>query len=292
MEGFRERLRQRQLTVGSYLCVGFDPVIEKMPASIKEAHESDAEALYAWMVRIAKATLPFASMAKASYGCWAAIENGTDALKMFIEYLHERWPNIPILDDCKCGDTLRSQRQNRIAHFERLGVDGVTYNPYMGPDTLLGLIETDHPERALVGLGRASNPGAWIVQDARMQDRRAFWEHIVQQVHEWSAIFGVLKNAGVTMGAAHNDPEHNGAVYARHLSLVKRLYGDALWLLILGIGEQGGLIEETARVIRPEPGNCAFNVSSAINFASSGSDFAEAAGAMAKKYRDDFNRCT
>ena len=278
MQGFRSRLAARQKAVNSLVCVGLDPLMERTPQEwLCRGSISDAAKL--WMTRVVDATAPFASMFKPQRAHWEAIFDGERALAAVISYIKTQYPEIPVFLDCKRGDIDRTQQQYRHTHFELDGADGMNYNPYMGRGTLENLIDRDHLERALVGLGRTSNQDAWEIQDLMLQTGRRLWEDMVERILDWSSDLGVLANAGVVMGAAHKDPNNPLAIYSQHLRRAKEIHKGALWTLIPGIGTQGGFIKETVEAAFVGPGWIAINSSSGIIFAD------DPAGA-AEKLRD------
>lgn len=291
---FREMLTSRQERVNSLLCVGLDPLVEKVPHFVWLKCQTVEDAFSTWMIEIVDATAEFASMFKPQRAHWEAIPNGERALRRVVQHIHLRYPDIPVFLDCKRGDIDRTQRQYREAHFTLDYADGMNYNGYMGKSTLSSLIDGNHTGRALVGLGRTSNPEAWEIQDRIVHDPYIpdlrIWELMVRKIHEWSKDFGVLENAGVVMGAAHKHPNDPGKIYSEHLASARKLVGNSLWFLIPGIGKQGGAIEETMKASYLGPGSIAINSSSEINFADDGYNFAEASGIVAKRTRDEINR--
>jgi len=282
--GFREMLTARQQAVNSLLCVGLDPLPGKVPSHIDLGNIGDE--FRAWMCAIVDATAPYACMFKPQSAHWEAIPGGRVALQQTIAHIHTQYPEIPVFLDVKRGDIGRTQQRYREAHLELDGADGINYNAYMGRDCLTNLINTSHMGRALVGLGRTSNPAAWQIQDSPMADGRMLWEHVSRCILRWSNETGVIKDAGLVMGAAHKDPDNPNKIYSWHLSRARQITGDGLWYLIPGIGTQGGFVEETIETSLQGPGSIAINSSSGINFASIGRDFADAAGDKAAGLRD------
>jgi orotidine-5'-phosphate decarboxylase len=282
MQGFRERLKARQESANSLVCVGLDPLIEKLPAEYRGLDKGNAIRL--WMSDVVNATAKYASMFKPQRAHWEAVRGGAEALSSVVEYIRTHYPDIPIFLDCKRGDIDRTQKQYSYAHFELDGVDGMNYNGYMGKDTLRSLVDPRWPGRALVGLGRTSNPEAWEVQDRLLTDGRLVWEAMVQDILNWSTEFGVLENAGVVMGAAHADNRigRRGMIYSEHLARARTNVGNKLWFLIPGIGTQGGFIEETVLAAYTGSGSIAINSSSGIIFS-------EDPAAEARKLRDQIN---
>lgn len=286
---FRQLLTTRQLQIDSLVCVGLDPLEEKIPKVVLEASTSVGAATLLWMWDIVNATAPYASMFKAQSAHWEAIPGGIDALRILVSHIHLHHPEIPVFKDVKRGDIDRTQTQYRDAHFILDGVDGLNYNSYMGEDTLKALINLKFPGRALVGLGRTSNPKAWRIQDQMLTNGMRVWEDMVSCILEWSTTFGVLEDAGVVMGAAHKDPNGTEAICSEHLRRAREITGNKLWYLLPGIGTQGGYVEQTIEACFEGPGSVAVNNSSAINFASSGPDYAFAAARAAKDLRDQIH---
>lgn len=286
MKGFRARLTERQKIANTLVCVGLDPVIEKMPEDIRASSPTDSAALVPWYTKIVDETAPFASMFKPQHAHWEAVEDGGGlaALRAVIAHIRTHHPDIPIFMDCKRGDIGRTQTQYGIAHFDLEGVDGMNYNGYMGRDTLEALVDEDHPERSLVGLGRTSNPAAWEMQDIYVNEQLRYWEYMVQCLHRWSRELGVLENAGVVMGAAHKDPANEDKIYSEHLARAREIVGNDMWLLIPGIGTQGGFVEQTIQACYTGPGSVAINSSSGLNFPEDGD-----CGGATRDLRDQLN---
>lgn len=286
--GFREKLAKRQKKVNSLVCVGLDPLPEKLPKRCEEECDGyDASAIAFWMARIVDATAPFASMFKPQRAHYEALEDGRKILQFVVNHIHSKYPDIPVFLDCKRGDIGRTQQRYRIAHFEIDGVDGMNFSPYMGKDCMEHLVDKSKLGRAIVGLCYTSNSSAREMQDVRiLKDRRYYWEFVAERILKWSKELGVVEDAGLVMAAAHEHPKGSGNVFSWHLSRVREIVGDKLWFLIPGIGTQGGFIGETVKTAYAGPGTIAINSSSGINFASQSDDFAEAAAGKAEELRD------
>lgn len=289
MAGFREMLAKRQREARTLVCVGLDPLPEKLPGCLRKHPDAFNNDLEDWMFEVAKATAPFASMFKPQSAHWEAMEYGADALLGLSERLHEAFPGIPVFLDCKRGDIARTQQRYRDAHLGLQGFDGMNFNPYMGKDCMAALVDPKNPGKALVGLGYTSNPDAREIQDVLLADGRRLWEFIADRTLTWAEELGVVADAGLVMAAAFENPKGSGRVYSEHLTRCRQIVGDRLWLLIPGIGAQQGFVEETVRAAYCGPGSIAINSSSGIIFASSGEDFAKAAADKAKELRDQIN---
>lgn len=288
MAGFREMLAKRQKEAGTLVCVGLDPLPEKLP-KFYSGIPCLATAVERWMTDVAISTVPCASMFKPQSAHWEAIPGGVDALHGVVATLRSMFPDIPVFLDCKRGDIARTQQRYRDAHLGLQGFDGMNFSPYMGRDCMAALVDKKNPGKALVGLCYTSNPDAREIQDAELADGRRLWEFIADRTLAWARELGVVEDAGLVMAAAYEEPKGSGNVYSEHLMRCRQIVGNELWFLIPGIGTQGGFITETVRTAYCGPGTMAINSSSDIIFASSGDDFVEAAAKKAKELRNSIN---
>ena len=286
MEGFREKLARRQKRTNSLVCVGLDPVFEKKPAC--------ASSITDWMCRIVDETAENASMFKPNVAHWESIPCGVGiaGLKTVIYYIHNKFPDIPVFLDCKRGDIARTQEQYRKACFDVIGADGMNFSPYMGRDCMAALVDKENLGRALVGLCYTSNFDARDIQDLLIGGSAhpmKLWEYVAYSTLRWAEELGVTENAGLVMAAAYENPKGSGKIYSEHLTRCRNIVGNSLWFLIPGIGTQGGYIAETVKAAYRGPGSIAINSSSEIVFASSGEDYAQAAGQKTRELRDKIN---
>ena len=281
---FRETLRRRQEKTKSLLCVGLDPKLEKLPEHLRKQFPADiANPILFWMIGIVDKTAPFTCMYKINIAHWEAIPHGIEAMKILIAYIKKNYPDIVVFGDVKRGDIDRTQRCYGIACFDIYGFQGMNFNPYMGKDCMKSLIDPDHLGRAIVGLCYTSNIDAREMQDVVLKDGRKYWEFVAEKQLAWADELGITENAGLVMAAAYEFPKKSGEVYSEHLSMCREIVGSKLWFLIPGVGTQGGFIKQTVKAAYAGPGSMVINSSSDIIFASSGEDFAEAAGEKAKK---------
>lgn len=281
LNGFREMLKARQEKVNTLLCVGLDPLPEKVPDCIRG--DSLWERVATQMKEIVDATANHACMFKPQKAHYEAIPEGQKALRAIIDHIHNKYPDIPVFLDCKRGDIDRTQQRYRVAHFEVDGVDGMNFNPYMGKDCMQQLVDKNNLGRALVGLCYTSNKSARQVQDVKLADGRLYWEFIAETTMQWAEELDVTENAGLVMAAAYEVEKGSSLIFSWHLSRGRIIVGNKLWFLIPGIGTQGGFVEETIRTSYKGFGSIAINSSSGITSASMGPDFAEAADLEAQK---------
>ncbi len=286
-KGFRQRLAERQKKVNSLVCVGLDPLESKIPEFIKGRQPWSR--ILIQIREIIDATAGYACMFKPQSAHYEAVPGGRQALQSIVDYIHTTYPDIPVFLDCKRGDIGRTQQQYGIAHFEIDGVDGMNFSPYMGRDCMEYLVNEDHPERAIVGLCYTSNESARQVQDVKLADGRCYWEFMAETTLGWAKELGVIENAGLVMAAAYEWPKKSGNIFYAHLYRCREIVGDEMWLLIPGIGTQGGFVAETVRAAYSGPGTIVINSSSGITFASLDKDFSEVSGKKAKDLRDQIN---
>lgn len=287
-QGFRQKLTARQAKTGSMVCVGLDPLPEKIPSHLvsgtSELHIGPD--VVAWMTAVVDTTAPYASMFKPQRAYWEAIPNGEWALRAVVNHIKKNYPDIVVFLDCKRGDIGRTQERYREAHFGIDKADGVNFSPYMGKDCMEYFFDKDHPGRALVGLCYTSNPSSRAVQDIKLADGRFYWEFIAQEVLGWAEELGVTADAGLVMAAAYETPKGSGKIFSEHLSRCREIIEDKLWFLIPGIGTQGGAPAQTVQGAFAGWGSIAVNSSSEIINASKERDFAQAAGNKARELRD------
>jgi orotidine-5'-phosphate decarboxylase len=290
---FREMLTKRQQKVNSLVCVGLDPLPERLPDCVAESRtNSTAEKVMFWMRNIVDATAPFVSMFKPQRAHWEAMIEGEKALGSLIHHIQIKHPDIPVFLDCKRGDIDRTQERYRIAHFDLDGADGINFSPYMGKSCMAGLVDKEHLGRALVGLCYTSNPSAREVQDVLVEYvgvQMPYWQFIARRTLQWACELEIVENAGLVMAAAYESPKGSGNIYSEHLTICRQLVGKRLWFLIPGIGTQGGFIKETVKASYAGPGSIAINSSSEIIFAGSGEYYATDAAKKAEELRDAIN---
>lgn len=283
---FRAMLRARQEKIKSLVCTGLDPLVEKMPPHLKTdapycAHLATDVAI--WMMRTVDGTSPYTSMYKLQRASWEAIPGGVIAMQMVISYIKIYYSDIPVFVDCKRGDIGRTQQQYKIAVIDIDGADGMNFSPYMGKDCMEFLSDGGMSIQSLVGLCYTSNPASREMQDVLLTDGRKYWEFVAMTTLRWAEELHIAQNSGLVMAAAYEFPKKSGQVYSEHLSRCRELVGDKLWFLVPGVGTQGGYIKETVKAGFIGWGSMAINSSSDIIFASSGEDFAEAAGEKARQ---------
>lgn len=278
---FLDKLAEAQRRNRSWLCLGLDPVLAKMPLPL---HKED-DPLLPFNKAMIDATADLVCAYKPNLAFYLAEgAAGMIALERTIAYIPDP---IPIILDGKFGDI--GATAEMIAHgaFEAWGVDAVTVNPYVGEDGVAPFLQRS--EKAAFVLARTSNPGATDFQTRYLslphQGGGPGWggepvmlaDLVVQRALAWDAKYP--GTCGLVVGATA--PEA--------LARLRELAPD-LPFLIPGIGAQGGDLAASVRYGPTRSGiGPIINASRAILFASSRVDYVEAARAAAQQLRDQIN---
>ena len=265
---FMQALKDRWSSSHSLVCVGLDPE----PAKFPQRFAGDPDAVFDFCSAIADATAEFACAFKPQVAHFAALR-AEDALERLIAHLHATHPGIPVILDAKRGDIGSTAQHYASEAFDRFAADAVTANPYLGRDSVQPFL--DHADRGVVILCRTSNPGAGDLQDLVI-DGRPLYQRVAEIVaRDWNG----HGNCGLVVGAT----------WPEQLREVRAIVGD-MPILVPGVGAQGGDVEAVVRNAKSADGTGLLVSSSrAILYASSGADFADAAGRAARALRDTIN---
>lgn len=266
---FLEQLREAQKQNNSLLCVGLDPLPQRLPAGV---------GLLDFCMKIVEATADIACAYKPQIAYFAA-QRAESELEKLITAIRLIAPNIPIILDAKRGDIGSTAEQYALEAFERYGADAVTLSPFMGYDSIEPYLH--YPDKGAFLLCRTSNAGGADLQNHRLADvdgQPSVFEHIARLAQGPWNTNGQL---GLVVGATW--PEEIARV---------RAIAPRLPLLIPGIGTQGGDPEAAVRAGWRPGGPIIVNSSRAILYASSGADFADAARTVAERARDRLNEAS
>lgn len=266
---FKQKMLAAQEKNSSWLCVGLDPVMARLPDAVR----SSRSPLLAFGRAIVESTCDVACAYKPNLGFWLA--EGAAGLEALQQLIDEIPDHLPIILDGKFNDVGHTAEAYARAAFETLGVDAVTVNPYLGLDTLRPFLEAE--ERGVFLLARTSNPSAPHLQDLDVGGQ-LLYQQVARLATSWDHTLS--GSCGLVVGAT----------YPQELSLVREIAPN-LPFLIPGIGAQGGDLAE-AVVHGPTAGGLGpvINSSRGILYASSGPDFEEAARKAALETRERINR--
>ena len=265
---FNQQLQSAWASQGSMLCVGFDPDPKRLPLSL----QGKPEGIFEFCREIADATADLVCSFKPQFAYFAS-QRAEAQLEKLIQYLKDKYPHIPVILDSKRGDIGSTADHYALEAFERYGADAVTVSPYMGFDTIEPYLK--HAGKGVIVLCRTSNPGGSDLQFLNVTSGEPLYLHVAKLASQkWNSSGQISLVVGAT--------------FPEEIAKVRAIVGD-MPLLIPGIGAQGGDIDTTVKAasINGAPGTgMIINSSRAILYASSGSDFAQAARAVAQSTRD------
>ncbi len=263
---FNDRLSAICRERGSRVCIGLDPVWDRLPDTVK-SHE---DPVFAFNRSIVDATIDIAAVYKPNLAFYEALGlSGWSSLKKTIEYIGGR---AIVLGDAKRGDIDNTAKAYAQAMFDALGVDACTISVYPGLDAAQPFL--DRPDRGVFVLCRTSNGSAPMIQDLQVNGR-PLYEHVARMSLNWNA----NRNCGLVVGAT----------YPRELAEIRAI-AKHLPFLIPGIGAQGGDLE--ASVSAAGSGPFIINSSRSIIYADAGPRFADAARSAATALRDQIELLT
>ena len=260
----RQELVEQIRIKKSFLCVGLDTDISKIPAHLLE----NDDPIFEFNKAIIDATKDFCVAYKpniAFYECHGP--KGWESLKKTLDYIPK---NIFTVADAKRGDIGNTSTYYAKTYFEYLDCDSVTVAPYMGEDSVTPFLEFENKWVILLAL--TSNKGALDFQF--MTDTKG--EQLYKKVLRKSAKWGTAENMMYVVGATR----------AEGIGEVRKLVPDHFFL-VPGVGAQGGSLEDVAEYGWNKDWGLLVNSSRGILYASNGSDFAEKAGIEAKKLQED-----
>lgn len=253
----------------SFLCVGLDSDPLKLPAHIAQ----DSDGVLAFNKAIIDATAPYAVAYKPNAAFYEAMgSKGIEALEATVAYLQNHYPECMVILDAKRGDIGNTSGLYARAAFEQMGVDAITVAPYMGIDSVEPFL--GYPEKWVVLLALTSNSGSSDFQQLDLIEGGKLYERVLRTSQKWATKESMMYVVGATR--------------AEFLEDVRKIVPDH-FLLVPGVGAQGGSLEEVSKYgMTPECG-LLVNSSRGIIFTSQGEDFAEVAGAKARELQEEMS---
>ena len=269
---FSELIAHAARARDSLVCVGLDPNLARIPASIVAGRSASA-AIVEFNKRIIDATAPYAAAFKPQLAMY--MEYGPAGYEALLETKASIPDEIPVILDCKIGDIASTMEPYARAYLDDAGFDAITVNPYLGSEGLMPVL--DRPGKGVFLLCKTSNPGSGEIQNLELANGRPLFVEIAAKVVEWNAA------AAASLGLVV------GATYPTELAQVRRVAPDLL-ILMPGIGSQAGdLAGGLAAGLDANGAGLLINSSRSIIYASSGNDFATAAAQATRTLRDRIN---
>ncbi len=260
----RDELFQAILRKRSFLCIGLDPDPDRLPPHLLQ----DDDPFFAFNRALIDATHDLCVAYKPNLAFYEARgAAGWQALEKTIRYIRSKGDHL-VIADAKRGDIGNTARHYARAFFQTLGADALTVAPYMGRDSVLPFLE--FPGKWVVLLALTSNPGSADFQLLPTEGSAPLFERVLRTAATW----GDPDHLMFVVGATH--PEH----FARIRALVPEHF-----LLVPGIGAQGGDLEAVCRHGFNDRCGLLVNVSRSILYASPNEDFPEAARRRARQFQ-------
>jgi orotidine-5'-phosphate decarboxylase len=251
----------------SYLCVGLDTDIHKLPPQFSK----NAQGVIAFNKAIIDATLPYCVSYKLNTAFYEAMGiAGWEALQETIAYIPSTHFTIA---DAKRGDIGNTSTQYAKTFFETYGFDAVTVAPYMGEDSVKPFLE--YTDKVTIVLALTSNNGAIDFQKQALASGQYLYQNVLNTVAQWGTTQNLMFVVGATqaidlVGIRQIIPEH--------------------FLLVPGIGFQGGSLDQVSKYGLNKNGGLLVNASRAIIYAGENEQFAIEAAAIAEQYQQEMQQ--
>lgn len=264
----REQLFEQIKQKRSFLCVGLDSDILKIPAHLKET----SDPIFAFNKEIVDATQDLCVAYKPNLAFYESLGvNGWESLEKTVRYIRVKYPEQFIIADAKRGDIGNTSNLYARAFFDRMDFDAVTVAPYMGEDSVKPFMT--YLDKWVILLALTSNKGAFDFQFLKNEETGdLLFESVLKTSQHW--------------GNTDNMMYVVGATKAEKLENIRQLVPDH-FLLVPGVGAQGGSLEEVAKYGMNDQCGLLVNSSRAIIYASSDTDFAEKARNAAMEVQVD-----
>ena len=263
----RQQLINEIFSKKTFLCVGLDTDINKIPEHLKKAEDP----IFAFNKAIIDATAPYCVAYKpnlAFYECYGL--KGMVAFEKTIKYLKENHPNHFIIADAKRGDIGNTSKMYAQTFFEEYNLDSVTVAPYMGEDSVKPFLEYDGKWVILLAL--TSNKGSHDFQLTEDQQGERLFEKVLKKSQEWGTTENLMYVVGATQGKMFED--------------IRRIAPNH-FLLVPGVGAQGGSLQEVCKYGMTKDCGLLVNSSRGIIYAGNDKDFAEMAAQKAKELQQE-----
>lgn len=252
----------------SFLCVGLDTDITKIPSILL----NEEDPIFEFNKRIIDATIQYAVAYKPNTAFYEAHGvAGWKSLEKTINYLNLVYEEAFIIADAKRGDIGNTSKMYARAFFEQFDCDAITVAPYMGSDSVIPFL--DFKSKWVILLALTSNDSSKDFQLANIEGTN---QNLFETVLEKSKQWGTKDNLMYVVGATKAD----------YFKEIRKIIPDN-FLLVPGVGAQGGSLQEVAEFGMNNACGLLVNASRSIIYASNSSDFEKAAGQKAKEMQTE-----
>jgi orotidine-5'-phosphate decarboxylase len=231
---FLEKLKKIISKNQSLVCVGLDSDINEISRRIGNNNRFNQ---FSFNKYIIDSTFDLVCSYKLNSAFYEAIGyEGVKWLKLTLDYLKAKHPDIPVIIDAKRGDIANTNSQYAKFIFDYLGADAVTVNPYLGEEALTPFLEKK--DKGIIILARTSNPGAKEIQDLKLAKKIVYKGVRIERLYQYIAYLVVKK-----WNKNKNCLLVVGATYPRQLGIIRQIVGNDFWILVPGVGSQKGDLE-------------------------------------------------
>lgn len=250
----------------SFLCVGLDTDIKKIPAHLLK----EEDPIFAFNKAIIDATADLCIAYKPNLAFYESLGvKGWIAFEKTVNYIKENYPDQFVIADAKRGDIGNTSEMYARSFFDELNIDSVTVAPYMGEDSVKPFLL--YPEKWVILLALTSNKGSQDFQLTEDKSGERLFEKVLKKSQEWATDEQIMYVVGATQGKMFEDirkhvPNH--------------------FLLVPGVGAQGGSLEEVCKYGMNSTCGLIVNSSRAIIYADKTEKFAEVARTAAKEVQE------
>ena len=266
----RKQLIEQIFTKKSFLCIGLDTDLNKIPKFLL----NEEDPIFSFNQAIIDATAPYCVAYKpnlAFYECYGL--KGMETFEKTITYLKEKYPNHFIIADAKRGDIGNTSKMYAQTFFKEYNVDALTIAPYMGEDSVKPFLE--YEGKWVILLALTSNKGSHDFQLFEDKDGVRLFERVLSKAQEWGTTENLMFVVGATQGSLFAD--------------IRKLAPNS-FLLVPGVGAQGGSLQEVCKYGMNKDCGLLVNSSRGIIYASSEANFAEIAGEKAKELQQEMEK--
>lgn len=265
----REELFENIKKKQSFLCVGLDTDVNKIPEFMFDKYEGDY--IFEFNKQIIDATAKYCVAYKPNLAFYESLGlQGWDVLERTVDYIRSNYPDMFLIADAKRGDIGNTSAMYARTFFGAMDFDSVTVAPYMGEDSVSPFLTYE---------------GKWVTLLALTSNKGAFDFQFMKDVETGDTLYQKVLKTSKNWGNADNMMYVVGATKADMLSDIREIIPDN-FLLVPGIGAQGGSLEEVVKHGMNSQCGLLVNSSRAIIYAANDETFAEAAAREAKKVQE------
>lgn len=265
----KQELIEQIKTKRSFLCVGLDTDIKKIPAHLLDSDDP----IFSFNKAIIDSTAPYCIAYKPNLAFYES--NGVKGWISFektIQYLNENYPNHFIIADAKRGDIGNTSSMYARTFFEEMNLDSLTVAPYMGEDSVTPFLQ--YPGKWVILLALTSNKGSHDFQLTEDNSGERLFEKVLKRSQQWGNDENMMYVVGATQGKLFAD--------------IRKIVPNH-FLLVPGVGAQGGSLEEVCEYGMNADCGLIVNSSRAIIYADSTDRFAEVAGEKAHEVQEEMS---